>query len=134
MKKGSGSRLLIAAMVLVLSLSLGAGIVAAQGSSPFVIECIADGMTIWNGPTAVFYVNLSQISLPLKTAISTNQNQRIVAGATVSLWALKSNELQVQFNAGPDSAKLVVSSDVCGAIPSVIGTPAAPAPVPAAVT
>ncbi|WP_119067791.1 LysM peptidoglycan-binding domain-containing protein [Aggregatilinea lenta] len=123
MKKGSGTRLLIATLVLVLSLSLGGGIVAAQGTGPFVIECIGNGMTIWNGPTAAFYVDLGQISVPLSTAIAIHQNQPVVIGATVSLWALKSNELQVQYTGGPDSTKLVVSPDVCGTIPSVIGVP-----------
>ena len=132
MTKGSGSRLLIAALVVVLNLSLGCGIFYARGTSPFVIECIANGMTIWNGPTAEFYVDLAQVSVPLATAVSIGQNQPVVVGKTVSLWALKSNELQVQFNAGPDSAKLVVASTVCGTIPSVIGVPVqATSPAPA---
>lgn len=129
MKKGSGSRVLIAALVVVLILSLGGGMASARGTSPFVIECIASGMTIWNGSTAEFYVDLARISVPLASAVSSGQNQPVVVGTTVSLWALKSNELQVQYTAGPDSAKLIVASNVCGTIPSVIAAPAPVAPV-----
>jgi LysM repeat protein len=130
MIKRSGARLIVAVLVLVLSLSAVGGIASAQSNNLFTLECIANGITVWAGSNAVFHVQLSQISVPLSAAITTGQNQPVKIGAEVSMWALKSNELQVHYNFNSDLTKLVVPANVCGAIPSVITAPVAPVAAP----
>lgn len=82
----------------------------------FYFQCTTDGLVAITGGLAVVQATKSQIAGPLATAISTRKNQPIAYGNGYSLWALKSNELQVHADANPDGTKLVVPSSICGAI------------------
>ncbi len=123
MKTGRGTRVVVLLLVMVLAFT-AVGTASAQGSSPFILECIADGITVWAGPKAVFHVQLEQIARPLATAQATGANQPVASGEGVSLWVLTSNELQVHYDVNPAASHLIVPVDVCGAIPAVVHSPA----------
>jgi LysM repeat protein len=88
----------------------------------FSFQCTSTGIMVLANGTPVIQAAFNQIAGPLTLAITTQQNQPIAMGETLSLWALKSNELQVHMNANPDQTKLVVSSGICG--PITLGQPA----------
>jgi LysM repeat protein len=94
------------------------------GAALFGYTCGANSITFSYQNKPALQASFSQIAGPLAAAISIQQNQPIVVGNTVGLWALKSNELQVHLNADPDSTKLVLPSDICGVIGGN-GTPSA---------
>lgn len=54
----------------------------------------------------------------MAAAIATQQNQPVTTGGASSLWALKSNELQIHLSVDPDGTKRVLPSDICGTIPT----------------
>lgn len=90
--------------------------VVPLSSGMFSFQCGGAGiMALMNG-TPVIQTSFDQVAGPLALAMATQQNQPIALGETISLWALKSNELQVHMNANPDLTKLVVSSGICGPI------------------
>jgi LysM repeat protein len=94
-------------------------VVNYPGAALFDIQCGSSAITFIYKGTPALQARFSQIATPLATAISTQQNQQIAYGNGVSLWALKSNELQVHLDSNPDGTKLVVSSGICGQIPNV---------------
>lgn len=113
------------ALILVL-IVICAGVDAQQypGSAYFKVECGNQNITFILYETPVLQASFVQISGPLSVAVATQQNQLIASGNLVSLWALKSNELQIHVNADPDATKLVVSSGICGQIPTTGSTTA----------
>jgi len=89
------------------------------GEKLFVFQCVTGGIAVTFNGAQVVRANFAQIAGPLLTAVSSAQNQRVTApGTGVSLWALKSNELQVHFDSNPDCTKLVVKADICGSVVS----------------
>jgi LysM repeat protein len=98
---------------------------AVPGNPVFNFQCTSTGIVVWSGAEKVIQATFAEIAGPLAVAIATQQNQPIVLGQTISLWALKSDELQVHVNSNPDATKLIVKSDICGPIklPSVAPTP-----------
>lgn len=108
------------AMLLVMALPFG---VSAQtnypGAALFSYRCEGTTITFYQQNVPVIQVSLSEIAAPLSTAVSARQNQPIKYGADVSLWALQSNELQIHRNENPDATKLVLSSTICGEIPTL---------------
>jgi len=108
-------------VVSCLTILLAASVALAgqnyPGAALFSFQCGTGIIAFSYQGTTTIQVSLAQISGPLSTAIWTQQNQPIVYGNTVSLWALKSNELQIHVNSNPDGTKLVLSSGICGAIP-----------------
>jgi LysM repeat protein len=106
---------LVSSILLILPLTPA----AAQnypGAVLFNIQCGSGTITfIWQG-TPYVQVTLAQAAIPLAQAISAQQNQPIASNNGVSVWALKSNELQVHLDKDPDKTKLVVSSGICGQI------------------
>jgi LysM repeat protein len=108
-------------VVFLLVLLTAPSIARAQQNYPgaafFAYQCSGAGIVFtWYG-TPVIEVTLAQIATPLSVAISIQQNLPIRGDASVSLWALKSNELQIHENKDPDSTKLVLSSGICGPLP-----------------
>jgi nucleoid-associated protein YgaU len=91
------------------------------GAALFTFQCSPSTITFFRQGTPVIQATFAQIAGPLAAAIATQQNQPIIFGNEVSLWALKSNEFQIHFNSNPDATKLVLSSGVCGAIPLAAG-------------
>jgi LysM repeat protein len=113
-------------LLLILALLLGLPAAARAdypGAGIFGYTCGSNTITFSYQNKPALQASFSQIAGPLAAAISTQQNQPVVVGNTVGLWALKSNELQVHLNADPDGTKLVLPSDICGAIGG--GTPSA---------
>jgi LysM repeat protein len=94
--------------------------VRAQQNNPatalFNFQCGSGEITFFLDGTAVIQASFAQIAGPLTVAVASQQNQRVASGNEVSLWALKSDELQVHLDSDPDGTKLVVSSGVCGAV------------------
>lgn len=87
------------------------------GAALFAYQCSGAGIIFtWYG-TPVIEVTLAQLATPLFVAGSIQQNLPVRGSADVSLWALKSNELQIHENKDPDGTKLVLSSSICGPIP-----------------
>jgi LysM repeat protein len=82
------------------------------------VRCTGNGIQFVNKThgKVLIEATFDQIVWPLSVAIAVQQNQPIVIGKTFGLWALMSNELQVHHNANPDQTKMVVKSDICGAI------------------
>lgn len=83
-------------------------------SSSFLFNCTTSGVTISRGGVAVLNASFAQIAGPLTTATTSGRNQPITSLNGVSLWALKSNELQVHMDSNPDATKLIVPANVCG--------------------
>jgi LysM repeat protein len=112
--------ILALAIVGTLALLPPAAVTNAQqpypGTTLFSYQCNAAGIAFYNQSTPVFQVSSQQIAAPLAAAISTLQNQPIVIGSEIGLWALKSDELQMHLNEDPDATKLVLPSSVCGEI------------------
>ncbi|MBN1679569.1 MAG: LysM peptidoglycan-binding domain-containing protein [Anaerolineae bacterium] len=100
----------------------------------FTFKCPGDGVEVVDGSgKSVLRASFSQIALPLAVAIGTQQNQPIIYGAGVSLWALKSNELQAHNDSNPDQTKVIVPASICGPIdftPAYYGTVTIVQPVP----
>lgn len=95
----------------------------------FVIGCSANTLTVYRGPSPVLSASFTQIGGPLSLALQTGANQWVASAGGVSLWALRSNELQIHYDFSPDTTKLIVRSNICGTIPLIAQpVPAAPAP------
>src|ERR1700690_2266416 len=77
------------------------------GAALFSYQCTTNGITFFQKDNPLFQVSFAQISGPLAAALVTQQNQPIVLSDPASLWALKSNELQIHLNTDPDGTKLV---------------------------
>jgi LysM repeat protein len=108
---------------LCMALFMALPIVAAAqtnypGAALFSYRCEGAGIVFYQQGTPVIQVSLDEIAAPLSTAISARQNQPIKYGAGVSLWALQSDELQIHRDENPDATKLVLSSSICGTIPT----------------
>jgi LysM repeat protein len=83
----------------------------------FLFQCTAGGgVRVISGNLVVIEADPSHIAGPLTTALSTGQNQPVMYGNGVSLWALKSNELQVHADSDPDATKVVIKANACGPI------------------
>ena len=88
-----------------------------QAQSDFSVACGASSITFLRDDTPEIQVSFAQASIPLALAIESRENQPVVFGEGVSVWALRSNELQVHDDSDPDGTKFIVSSGICGAIP-----------------
>jgi len=86
------------------------------GVAIFSVQCEGESIIFLENGTPVITVQRDQVNGPLTVAILIQQNQPIVFGNAVSLWALKSDELQIHRDSDPEGTKLVVSSDICGAV------------------
>lgn len=104
----------------------GAGFGLYPGAALFQFQCTGTGVAVTSLGVPVVQASFSQIASPLATAIRTGKNQPIAYGSGVSLWALKSNELQVHLDSNPDGSKLVVSAQICGSITSPSAPPSPP--------
>ncbi|MBI5961424.1 MAG: LysM peptidoglycan-binding domain-containing protein [Chloroflexi bacterium] len=95
-----------------------------QGHPPpgFLFYCTGSGVLVANGGVAVLEATFSQIAGPLQTATRTAKNQLITSAGGISLYAPKSNELQVHYDRNPDGTKLIVKSDICGPIATQAAT------------
>jgi len=85
-------------------------------TSALSFNCTGTGVAVMAGGVMQLQAAFAQIAGPLALAGTTGQNQPIAYGNGVSLWALKSNELQAHFDSNPDQTKVVVKSTVCGPI------------------
>jgi len=111
-------------VLFVVIAMLGVGQVASAQTCPtfcyanpfnFEFRCTGNGIAVDIDGQQVLWASNSQISGPLAQALITQQNRFITSGSCgVSLWALKSNELQVHVDSMPDATKRVVSSSICG--------------------
>jgi LysM repeat protein len=90
--------------------------VQVYATGALAYACPGTGVTVMSGGLSVLQATFAQISGPLAMAMLTGQNQPITSGNGVSLWALKSNELQVHYDMNPDATKVIAPSSVCGAI------------------
>lgn len=86
------------------------------GAKLFSYQCYANGITFLLKGNTLFQASFAQISGPLAAALAGQQNQPIIQSNPASLWALKSNELQIHLNADPDGTKLVINTGVCGQV------------------
>jgi LysM repeat protein len=86
------------------------------GNVLFTFQCGSGEVTFFLNGTPVIQASIVQIAGPLSVALATQQNQHIASGNEVSLWALKSDELQIHLDSNPDGTKLVLSSGICGPI------------------
>lgn len=106
-------------MVAVLFLIGAVPVVVAQsgpGTALFTHECQPDRIRYFQADLLVMDVPFSTIAAPLATAIATGQNQPVETGQTVSLWALKTDELQIHLNDDPANTRYVLPSSICGVI------------------
>lgn len=116
-------RLVVGVVVLVAMMGMVVPAHAYPGSAYFSFQCVPGGLVVLLSGTPVLQVSLNQIAGPLSLAIATQQNQPITSANGISLWALKSNELQVHKDVNPDATKHVVASNICGAISLVDYSP-----------
>jgi LysM repeat protein len=93
-----------------------AGTAGGHVAPGFLFYCTGTGVGVSNAGVAVLQATFGQIAGPLQTATTTAKNTLITSSGGVSLWALKSNELQVHYDSNPDATKLIVPSNVCGAV------------------
>jgi hypothetical protein len=92
----------------------------AQGGL-FSYECQPDSSILFRYQGQPWHmVPAHAIVGPLTRAIAAHEHQIIIMEEDVSLWALYTNELQIHRNANPDGTKLIIPSDSCGPIVSVI--------------
>jgi LysM repeat protein len=117
----SKNRMITIMAALFVSVFFNLLTVANAQIMPFDIDCDANsGAVIFlEQGNVVYHLSLQQLAMPLTVARSSKRNQIIVSNGVVSVWALHSSELQVHYDSNPDSTKLVVSADICGAIPPV---------------
>jgi len=109
-----------------------AGSTGGHAAPGFLFYCTGTGVGVSNAGVAVLQATFSQIAGPLQTATTTAKNILITSGGGVSLWALKSNELQVHYDSNPDATKLIVPSNVCGAVATQAAQPVTGSYVPPA--
>jgi hypothetical protein len=104
--------------LIIMLLNLGGSVLAQHGPGMgiFSYQCQEARIQFYEAGTLVMEVPLSAIAGPLAAAQATGTNMPIRSGQTVSLWALKSNELQIHQNDSPDTTNLVLPSAVCGEI------------------
>ena len=93
------------------------------GASSFLFHCTSSGVLVSSGGVAVLEASGQQIAGPLDKAVRKGENQFITSTNGVSLWALRSDELQVHYDYDPDATKLVVDSDICGTLEYVPSSP-----------
>src|SRR5690349_17445009 len=111
----SKSRLLVGVLILIGCLSpVGRAQAGYPGADLFTFQCNSGGILFLLRGNVVLDAKFAGISRALSQAMSTQQNQPIIIGDPASLWALKSNELQVHLTADPEGTKLVLSSGICG--------------------
>lgn len=115
----SKNRLMTIMAVLYVSVFFSLLTVADAQLSPFDIHCdtSSDAVFFLEQGIVVYRLSLQQLAMPLTVARSSGRNQMVVSNGMVSVWALHSSELQVHYDNNPDSTKLVVRADICGAIP-----------------
>jgi hypothetical protein len=95
-------------------------IILAQSNYPgadiFSYSCLTSSIQFTIQGEVVIGASFAEVSGPLSLAVYTQQNQLIKRGMNgVSLWALKSNELQIHRDSDPEGTKLVLPSLICGA-------------------
>lgn len=86
------------------------------GAAYFTLNCQPASIQFLHNNVPVLQPTRAQITAPLIVARQTGQNQPILGGNAVSVWALSSDELQIHFDSDPDGTKWIVNSGVCGAI------------------
>lgn len=86
------------------------------GAAFFSLQCQPNAIMFSYNNTPVLQATVDQIAPPLLVARQTGQNQRILAGDVLSVWALSSDELQIHFDSDPDGTKWIVASSICGTI------------------
>lgn len=91
------------------------------GAAIFGVECAIEStpemIRFSKHGSPLTQLAFSQIATPLAVAVALQQNQPISSVGDAGIWALKSDEIQIHLHADPDGTKLVLRSDVCGAIP-----------------
>lgn len=102
------------AAALTFLFTLSAQVSLSQDQQDFSVQCESQHILFLYGDAVVVSVPKPQIAGALIVATQFKQNQPIVTTQSVSVWALKSNELQVHFTANPDATKFVVSASICG--------------------
>ena len=109
-------RRLLSVIGLMLSLVQAAQAQSYPGASLFRYRCEANGITFMTHENDVAYASNTQLAVALSAAASTHQNQPITAGASFSVWALTSNELQVHYPSNIEGTKMVWPVHVCGPV------------------
>ena len=88
----------------------------AHAQTDFSVQCQTDVIVFLLDGTPAIQVGKVQAAAALQTAATLQQNQPVIRGTTYSVFALKSNELQVHINTNPDETKFIVGADICGVL------------------
>lgn len=105
--------------VVLICVSLLVSITVSAQNSHFDYVCQSQGMTFQYDNASIFTIPFKQLQTALTAATNKQKNQLIATTNTISLWALKSNELQIHFNQSPETTKFIVAADDClGSQPS----------------
>lgn len=105
-------------LVVLLLLTCAHPALAQHGPGIGIFSYLCQGASIqfYESGVLVLDIPLSATAGPLAAAQTTGINMPIHSGQTISLWALKSNELQIHQNDSPDTTNLVVPASICGEI------------------
>ncbi len=95
----------------------------SPGGAFFSYQCNTGRIDFSRQGSFVLSASFNQVASALARAISSQQNQQITNNGEVSLWALRSNELQIHENKDPDLTKWIVPATICGTLTSDAPTP-----------
>jgi LysM repeat protein len=108
----------VISLILLFCSGVWSGVTTAQqnypGAAYFSYQCQTDSITFYYQNSPIIHTSFAQITQALASAASTQRNRLIAATREISLWALKSNELQIHLNHDSEGTKLVFPANICG--------------------